>query len=352
MQLDLRQSATAIREHIALRAKSYAKRRNKGPGKPGDPVTQITIGYQFDQAGWFALVFDTRPGSEVDGEWNSYIEANACQMPAWEKAFSSLGKDGSRLRLIEHNGHKIMLGSSTDEARFAKYLGVTIRDALVESSENGVFDGVPLAEECALVVEEHSGYFGWSSASKGKETEASYLKKLDGQVTAKTGDGQIAHWIGLLDKTAAGKSGQSEWSFLDVDYAMGKLKRFGQKGMIALLKFVKAWSGEQEWVGDWPKRRIDTRPMHGPTIDALMFVCEAKGGTPEMEVLLRDILSRSVKANAGRKLWGLIPVLSARCLSALFDTYPEPEQNERTNALVNHEAFTSSALRRRSRKLR
>ncbi len=347
MQLDLRQSAAAIREHIAQRAKSYAKRRNKGPGKPGDPVTQITIGYQFDQAGWFALVFDTRPGSEVDGEWNSYIEANACRYPAWKKAFSSLGKEGPHLRLIEHNGHKKMLGSSTDEVRFAKYLGVTIRDVLVEASENGVFDGVPLAEECELVVEEHGGYFGWSSASKGKATEASHLKKLDGQVATKTGDGQIAHWIDLLNKAALGNAEKSEWSYLDVDYAMGKLKRFGHKGMAALLKFVKTWSGEQEWAGDRPKRRIDPQPMHGPTIDALMFVCKSKGGTPQMEALLRDILSRSVKANAGRNLWGLIPVWSARCLSALFDTYPEPEQNERTNALVNHGAFTSSVLRRR-----
>jgi hypothetical protein len=81
MQLDLSKASKILRKHIAERVREYPKYINEGPGKDDAPITQITIGYAFDQAGWVALVIDTRPKAEMDGVWNSFIEPNAIEFP-------------------------------------------------------------------------------------------------------------------------------------------------------------------------------------------------------------------------------------------------------------------------------
>lgn len=81
--------------------------------------------------------------------------------------------------------------------------------------------------------------------------------------------------------------------------------------------------------------------MQGPTIDALMKVHESDCGAREAELLLRDVVRRSVKANASRRLWGIMQLWAARCLFRLFEGYPEPKQNESTNELLNRDEFTA-----------
>lgn len=106
MNVDLRQDFKAIHKHITERVRDYPVYVNAGPGEDDDPISQITCGFQFDQAGWIALVFDTRPKAEPDGEWNAYIEENVVAFDHWYEAFNDLINNGSILTLILPDGKK------------------------------------------------------------------------------------------------------------------------------------------------------------------------------------------------------------------------------------------------------
>ena len=90
LTLNLRKSAKQIRSHILERIRDYPVYINAGPGEDEDDISLITIGFQFDQDGWLALVFDTRSEAGFDGTWNSYIEENALPFEDWFAAFEEL----------------------------------------------------------------------------------------------------------------------------------------------------------------------------------------------------------------------------------------------------------------------
>ncbi len=105
MKLDLRKDFKEIYSYILDRVKNFDPAKNKGPGKANAPITQITVGFQCDQAGWIALVFDTRPKAEPDGQWNEYIKKrNVFECPRWQEAFEALDEESVEFTL--HNGEK------------------------------------------------------------------------------------------------------------------------------------------------------------------------------------------------------------------------------------------------------
>jgi len=85
MRLDLRRDFKDIYAHLADRVSKFKPDSNDGPGDPG-PVTIIEVGFEYSQGGWIAVVFDTRPDAEPDGEWNSHIDGNALERPQWFEA--------------------------------------------------------------------------------------------------------------------------------------------------------------------------------------------------------------------------------------------------------------------------
>ncbi|YCM42272.1 hypothetical protein V2O64_13250 [Verrucomicrobiaceae bacterium 227] len=342
MHLDLRKSARAIQRHIASRVRDYQKYLNEGPGDDDAEIAQIAIGFQFDQAGWLALVFDTRPGASPDGEWNSYIEPNAIEFEEWHDAFNSSG-----FSITEPNGTKKRHSDGATEKEFAEWIGSAIRDCLLSARDTGVLAKLPLADSCVLIVEEHDGYFGWSDAEPEDESDSDYLARLDGNSFSLPVEYQITHWLRVLDRIASGKESDSGWSFLAPDHAMERLEALGDVAISPMLKFVRKWSNKPEFGGDRPKRNIQELPMQTPTIDVLMKVHKMDSCVPEAERLLREIVRRSVRTNDSRKLWGIIPVWAARCLHRHFTAYPEPRQDDRTNRLLNHCEFTNQ--RRTSR---
>ena len=61
-------------KYIGKRCKDYPVYVNAGPVEDEDAIRLITLGFEFDQAGWIALIFDTRPEAACDGDWQSYIK--------------------------------------------------------------------------------------------------------------------------------------------------------------------------------------------------------------------------------------------------------------------------------------
>jgi hypothetical protein len=156
-RLDLRTDFANILAFVSERVRSFDPKTNDGPGK-GRRATRIDIGYQCDQAGWVALVFDTRRGAEPDGEWNSHIDGNTLERPDWQAAFEAL--EGASLLVVLPDGteRKVRRGGYD---KLTTILGDLLKAVLFQARADGVFASLPKAPRCELGVEEHDGAYGW-----------------------------------------------------------------------------------------------------------------------------------------------------------------------------------------------
>lgn len=166
MKIDLKKDIKTVSKQIADRVRDYAEYVNNGPGEDDDPVSQITLGFAFDQSGWIALVFDTRPDAESDGEWQAYIEENEVAFEHWFDAVDPLheatafGGEAEPLSITTHDGKKKTL-KSYDVEEIAEYVGAMLFQALVDARDSGLLAKLPLGEQCLMGVEEQDGYYGW-----------------------------------------------------------------------------------------------------------------------------------------------------------------------------------------------
>ena len=123
----------------------------------------LTLGYQVSQAGWVALVFDTRPDAEPDGEWQSYIEENRLEFPSWLEAVDALWDDGELIELVLPNGKRKKLGEDDD---LAEPIGEMLKGVLLLARKDKCFDDLPLAKKSSMGIEDHDGAYGWPDYDK------------------------------------------------------------------------------------------------------------------------------------------------------------------------------------------
>lgn len=181
MNLDLAKFVAPIAAEIVKRCEEFDPSNNDGPGKVGDPIQQITLGFQFDQAAWVALVFDTRPSDEAefDGTWQLHIEENVldcdCDIDDWLDAYESLFDDDIHTAVtvtaIDGTSQVIEPYVDTDDDGEAEELitntlagsiGEALRAALLQARDEGAFQSLPLASRCVLRIDEHSsGAYCW-----------------------------------------------------------------------------------------------------------------------------------------------------------------------------------------------
>jgi hypothetical protein len=134
-------------------------------GDPG-PVKMVEVGFEYSQAGWVVVVFDTRPDAEPDGEWTSLIEGNELERPHWLEA----GETDGPIALVQLDGTETVL---TADAELAEVLGELLKEAVLKARADGVFAGLPKAAGCELGVEHFSGYYGWPEyEARGQENLA------------------------------------------------------------------------------------------------------------------------------------------------------------------------------------
>jgi hypothetical protein len=159
MKLDLRKEFEEIYSYLVRRVQTFDPSKNNGPGDEKSPVAQIQFGYQCDQAGWVALIFDTRPDAEPDGEWNSYIEENIFERPHWQDAIESLETKAVDCVLLD--GSKRKISSEVAEEEYVAIFGELLKAVLMKARQEGVFKALPKANRCHLGVEEHDGGYAW-----------------------------------------------------------------------------------------------------------------------------------------------------------------------------------------------
>lgn len=339
MELNLKKDMRAVARHLKERAGEFPEYVNAGPGRDEDEVTQVTLGFEFDQAGWVALVFDTRPGAEVDGEWSGYIEENAFELPRWSEALYE--HEGS-VRVTLPSGKVKKLSASRDEEACAKLLGEALRDVLVRASDKGVFKGLPLAAGCRFTVEHCAGAWGWSEGEDPEDAQERLYEETMARVAKLSRKKQVEYWARELDRLASGKPCELREIGVDPEIpylAFERMEGLEQELVVPLLKLARKWSAKPEWLGDRPQKKIEEAPHSTIVLKSIWLARDAGVATPEVEKLLREIVRRSVKANAGRKLWGTNPYHAAKCLHELFEGYPEPEMGYHDNAFRESEAF-------------
>src|SRR5262245_12074427 len=100
MPVNLHKDFAKITRHLKQRVREYPVYLNQGPGNDEDPISLITLGFDYDQSGGVAFVFDTRPKASPDGKWNSYIEENLFECNHWTRWPGKLILvDGSSIKL-------------------------------------------------------------------------------------------------------------------------------------------------------------------------------------------------------------------------------------------------------------
>ncbi|MEL7496973.1 MAG: hypothetical protein AAFN77_05145 [Planctomycetota bacterium] len=163
MKIDLKADFKTIDDYVKQRVTDYPIYVNNGPGEDDDPISQITLGYQVSQAGWVALVFDTRPNGSPDGVWQSYIEENWLEFPHWLDAVNALFEDAEPIELVLPNGKKRKLG---EDEGLTQPVGQMLKDILIQSRKDKSFKELPIAKKCCMGVEDHDGVFGWPDYEK------------------------------------------------------------------------------------------------------------------------------------------------------------------------------------------
>lgn len=154
IRLDLRRDFAEIYAHFASRVQGFDPAGTDVLGGPG-PVKMIEVGYEYAQAGWVVVAFDTRPDAEPDGEWTNLItEENMLARPHWREA----GEAEGPVTLVQPDGTETKLG---EDAELAVPLGELIKAVVIKAREDGVFARLPKGPGCELGVEHFDGVYGW-----------------------------------------------------------------------------------------------------------------------------------------------------------------------------------------------
>jgi hypothetical protein len=167
MQIDMRRDFEDIYAHLADRVRRFDPTGGNVLGEPG-PVKMVEIGFEYSQAGWLVVVFDTRPEAEPDGEWTGLIEGNELERPQWLEA-GEANMDGP-ITIVRLDGSQ---EEAPAETELAEILGEMVKAVVLKARADGVFAALPKAPGCELGLEHFSGAYGWPAyEERGQENLA------------------------------------------------------------------------------------------------------------------------------------------------------------------------------------
>lgn len=162
--LDLRKEFAAVYKYLAKRVSKFNPKKYKGLGGP-ETVQEIHLGFDFVHDGWVAVVFDTRPDAEPDGEWTANIEGNNLKLARWHDASEQIC--GQPLQLIQLDGSRTELPTNSE---LAIPLGEMLKAVLIQARSDGFFAELPKSPGCQFGVEHLGGAYGWPSyEDRGRE---------------------------------------------------------------------------------------------------------------------------------------------------------------------------------------
>lgn len=342
--IDLQKDMTRITRYISRRCNEFPEYVNAGPGKDEDAIRLITLGFSFEQSGWIALVFDTRPKAAFDGKWQNYIEENAEAYPVWSETMNKM-LEGHKLSVTLPNGKRRSFPADSDFDELAACFGEACREVLVQAKAKGKFRKLPLSPNCRLAVEEHEGRFGWvegeQKISEVLNDRKMIFERMKQDAKQLSKDAQVGYWIKQLDRFAAA---QVYGYAIDCDLSDGilrELSKNAKQSTLPLLEWANRWSEKPE-LKPLNQRKEGEKSWH-PHQDRLCSVFRelAKWGvmTPDVETMTRKYIATATQVPPVAGKHGIGPWHAARLLAARFTGYPEPKVHESTNQLLNAKNF-------------
>ena len=182
MKLDLSRDKQKLRKYVVQRIEDYSIYVNEGPGEDDDPIQAIVLGFYAAQGGYVYLVFDTRPGKNLDGNWTLHIDQPTMyEFPKWcdfyEKACE--GKtvtlvldDGSVKKISYPVEHEDDVIDEKSENQLNAYFGDMLKSLMNELKADGTLAKLPLRKDAFMIIEEFDGHYFWpeprSCKSKGR----------------------------------------------------------------------------------------------------------------------------------------------------------------------------------------
>jgi hypothetical protein len=160
MKIDLRKDKKTISSFIKKRISAFSPQSDPCIGN-GSNVHQINFGYSVDQAGFFALVFDTREDANTDGEWNNALEDDNSfiDMLHWSDAYDRLVD--MPIIVIDHQGQPRECSESAESCDFNQLVGEMLLALLMDAKQQGWFKTLPVASTCHIAIEDQLGGWGW-----------------------------------------------------------------------------------------------------------------------------------------------------------------------------------------------
>ncbi len=155
-RLDLRKDWLDVSDYIKEQIRQFVD--DTEAGKTTDKlVNHIECGYECSQAGWVLLYLDTRPEATNDGHWTLFVEKYAMERPHWRKAAAANMR--GMICVVDLDGTERQI-TEDSEIDLCKSIGLMLKTALLETRDQGLLLGLPLAQTCRLGVEistENSG---------------------------------------------------------------------------------------------------------------------------------------------------------------------------------------------------
>jgi hypothetical protein len=347
MKIDLQKDAVVLAKSIADRVTDYPVYVNAGPGKDEDQITLITLGYQFDQAGWVALVFDTRPDAQVDGEWQFYIKENVVPFDRWFKAFDNMVDRRSKLSITLHNGKIRSFTADSEQDDVAECFRLMCRAAL-QKAKSGVFKKLPLAKDCRLSVEDHDGFYGWTSGKKVKDLRQIVREAVLHAAKKLSKSRATVYWIDQLERVASSapatdSSGHVD-NMRDVEQALDELAAIGPSTFVPLMEFAIRWARRPRFrlIAD----EAQEQPISTVLSDLFQKLIDLKWADPKAEPLIQRFIREAIKAppvftkSYPDGLFGRAPYDAGQLLHANYEGYPWARDALDGDKFINAEHFT------------
>jgi hypothetical protein len=169
---DLKPDAIALREYVEGRASAFDRESNDNPGPSERDIALIQIGFEHEQSGYVAIVFDTRENAGPDGEWTMHIEAenNWIKFPRWAE-ITNHAFEGQTLQIIRLDGSSVIIDdlASFDSYEYAEIFGAMIKEVVLAARDDRVFASLPLTLNCEVCIEMINGLFVWPDTEDGVE---------------------------------------------------------------------------------------------------------------------------------------------------------------------------------------
>lgn len=113
-------------------------------------VYLVEFGYEYAQAGWATIHFDTRPDAQSDGSWSQQIDKRRIERPHWRKACAANMRGPINVVVVGGKDKAIPEGA---EIEMAEQIGLLLKAVLMRARDEGLLSQLPLAPQCQLAVE-------------------------------------------------------------------------------------------------------------------------------------------------------------------------------------------------------